>query len=407
MKTKKKSQRVIQTIFSVFMILLCFVIIFLAKAANALEAKGYFTWNPDTQTYEVATIKELPSIHELSENIAVYSKMKNTFFRIDKTYYIISSETVEENIVYNIEPAEAQEVSSKPDKGEPNKLIILSVKFFSKENMLNTVTNLGVWLLTLTMGAGLAIVQAMVYSLRRDKNIDSEECQKVIETYNNRVKMKPLNFAEFIYEDNRNEKIRVYKEKQNEKLAKIKKELLTIDSTKTKKIELLMNKKKKIENQLSPEYINENIDSLYVKYNKLHESNYAANTFEKNVNARKDYSSEGSKLTVMSIKKIIMSVIMTMILAGLTLQLYFTFSLNAGFIIIILTTVLSFGMTTFRAVRLADSIYNTDILGVLRNKTAILEKATVWAQKHPTSEQSFEDVIGFYLDQKLEEINKK
>ena len=90
-----------------------------------------------------------------------------------------------------------------------------------------------------------------------------------------------------------------------------------------------MNKKKKIENQLSQEYINENIDSLYVKYNKLHESNYAANTFEKNVNARKDYSSEGSKLTVMSIKKIIVSVIMTMILAGLTLQLYFTFSLNA------------------------------------------------------------------------------
>ena len=362
-----------------------------------MEAKGYFTWNPETQTYEVATIKELPSIHELSENIEVYSRMKNTFFRIDKTYYRISSETVDGNVVCHIEPVEAQEVSSKPDKGEPNKLIILSVKFFSKENMLNTVTNLGVWLLTLTMGAGLAIVQGMVYSLRRDKNIDSEECQKVIETYNNRVKMKPLNFAEFIYEDNRNEKIRVYKEKQNEKLAKIKKELLTIDSTKTKKIE----------SQLSPEYINENIDSLYVKYNKLHESNYAANTFEKNVNARKDYSSEGSKLTVMSIKKIIVSVISTLILAGLTLQLYFTFSLNAGFIIIILTTVLSFGMTTFRAVKLADSIYNSDILGVLRNKTAILEKATVWAQKHPTDEQSFEDVIGFYLDQKLEEINKK
>lgn len=407
MKTKKKSQRVIQTIFSVFMILLCFTIIFLAKAANALEAKGYFTWNPDTNAWDVATIRNAGSLTELSENIETYSKMNNTFFKIDGTYYRILTTINGEEKSYSIEPIEAQEVTNKPDTGEPNKLIILSVKFFSKENLVKTATDLGVWLLTLTMGAGLAIVQGMVYSLRRDKNVDSEECQKVIETYNNRVKMKPLNFAEFIYEDNRNEKIRVYKEKQNEKLAKIKKELLTIDSTKTKKIESLMSKKKKIENQLSPEYINENIDSLYVKYNKLHESNYAANTFEKNVNARKDYSSEGSKLTVMSIKKIIVSVISTMILAGLTLQLYFTFSLNAGFIIIILTTVLSFGMTTFRAIRLADSIYNTDILGVLRNKTAILERAVVWSQSHPTDEQSFEDVIGFYLDQKLEEINKK
>ena len=139
MKTKKKSQRVVQIIFSVFMIMLCFTIIFLAKAANALEAKGYFTWNPETQTYEVATIKELPSIKELSENIEVYSRMKNTFFRIDKTYYRISSETVEGNVVCHIEPVEAQEVTNKPDKGEPNKLIILSVKFFSKENLVKTL----------------------------------------------------------------------------------------------------------------------------------------------------------------------------------------------------------------------------------------------------------------------------
>lgn len=359
-------------------------------------------WNNESNSYETITIRDEKSLEDI--NTELYKNVDRLYFRVDSVYYKIK---ILDEYKYTYEIIDSETFPSKPTDTIENRIIIVASKFFSKENLKSTLQDLQVWIVSIAIAATMVIVQLIQYNLRRSENIDSDEAQDAISEYNKKVKIKPVNFPEYIAENNRNEKIKVFRAHIQSQLYKVRKKILSTKKTKVKEIELLKLEKEELESYLTPEFIEENIDSISIKYDKLHAENYVYNSYERNNNFRKDYSSENVKVSTMATKKILTSLVMATLISAISLQLYMNFSFNGGFWVIMISTLLSMAMTSFNARKSADSIYRTDILGVINNKSLILEDAIKWALIHPTKEKSYEMLLDDYYKEKLHEESDK
>lgn len=359
-------------------------------------------WNNESNSYENITIRDENSLEDI--NIDLYKNVDRLYFKVDSVYYRIKILDETEN-QYTYEIIDSETFPSKPIDTIQNKIVIVSSKFFSKENLKSTLQDLQVWIVSIAIAITMVIVQLIQYNLKRSENIDSDEAQDAISEYNKKVKIKPVNFPEYIAENNRNEKIKVFRAHIQSQLYKVRKKILT--SNKPKEVEYLKLKKEQLETYLTPEYVENNIDSISVRYDKLHAENYVYNSYEKNTNFRKDYSSENIKVSSMATKKVLTSLVMATLISAISLQLYMNFSFNGGFWVIMISTLLSMAMTSFNARKSADSIYKTDILGVINNKSLILEDSIKWALTHPTSEKSYEMLLDDYFKEKLHEESDK
>lgn len=359
-------------------------------------------WNNESNSYENITIRDENSLEDI--NIDLYKNVDRLYFKVDSVYYRIKILDETEN-QYTYEIIDSETFPSKPTDTIQNKIVIVSSKFFSKENLKSTLQDLQVWIVSIAIAITMVIVQLIQYNLKRSENIDSDEAQDAISEYNKKVKIKPVNFPEYIAENNRNEKIKVFRAHIQSQLYKVRKKILT--SNKPKEAEYLKLKKEQLETYLTPEYVENNIDSISVRYDKLHAENYVYNSYEKNTNFRKDYSSENIKVSSMATKKVLTSLVMATLISAISLQLYMNFSFNGGFWVIMISTLLSMAMTSFNARKSADSIYKTDILGVINNKSLILEDSIKWALTHPTNEKSYEMLLDDYFKEKLHEESDK
>lgn len=419
MTQRSTKRKVFQYILSISLILLCFIAIFLAKCTNNLENKGYFHYDVDSNGrgyYKQVSIRNVSNVDMIEDEARKLQAITDLYFYVDGAYYQAIPEEntkVDENtgeiiteITYNISIIEVIELESKPDIAYRNKLVILKSRFFSKNNLLTTLGDITLWIITVTIAVANVVIELTMYYLRRDENIDSEECQTVLNTYNDRVKLKPVNFDEFIAENNRDEKKKVYMDIHSAELMKIKRKILT-NTNNPRKLAILNAKKEVLIQQLTPEFIEENIDSIDVRYNKLHAENYQLNMYEKNINFRKDYSAEGAKVSMMSIKQGVSSLISFFLFSAITIELYLTFALDASFWLILIAAVGALIMSGMKGLRQGDRIYRSDILGVLKNKTAVLEDSIKWGYNHPTDKESYEAVLEAYYAERIKAESDK
>ena len=393
MKNKKKSQKIFQSIIFSTLIVFSFILVFFIKMLNNVEATGYYTWNPETNNY----VKQLV----IREDVLDDTHPTNYIYLVDGEYFQFNFEEEKFEFLNTVT------VKQIPSKEEPvvDTLIIIKSEFFSLENFQKTIKNPQFWLLTSAVTGCLMISYWAVFTMRRDNRIDSEEYQERSLVYLDRVRLKPVNFSDYIKQNNLAEKKRVYIEETTRKLTKAqtKYDMLPLEQLDSPKANKLKQKIAKLKDCLTDDYINSHIIGLKVKYEALHVDSYRTSDVNINISARKDQSSEKRIMSAIYIRKAVSSILMSAAFTSVVFACYINFALSGEFWLILFATIWGAGCNIGFAWIQAEKIYKREYLGLLNNKISVIEDSIKWAANNKSDEKSFDEILELYTKSKVEE----
>ena len=393
MKNKKKTHKIFQSIIFSTLIVFSFVLVFFIKMLNNVEATGYYTWNPETNTY----VKQLVIRQDTLDD----TNPTNYIYLVDGEYFQFNFEKEKFEFLNTLT------VKEIPSKEEPiiDTLIVIKSEFFSLENFQKTVKDPQYWLLTISVTGCLMISYWSVFTLRRDNRIDSAEYEERSLVYLDRVRLKPVNFSDYIRENNLAEKKRVYIERTTAKLTKAqtKYDMLPLEKLDSPKAKKLKQEIAKLNDALTDEYIDSHILGLKVKYEALHVDSYRSSDINIDISSRKDQSSEKRIMSGIYIRKAVSSILMSAAFTSVVFACYINFSLSGEFWLILFAALWGVGCNVGFAFIQADKIYKNEYLGLLNNKISVIEDSIKWAATHRTDEKSFDEILELYTKTKVEE----
>ena len=393
MKNKKKSHKIFQSIIFSTLIVFSFILVFFIKMLNNVEATGYYTWNPETNNY----VKQLVIRQDTLDD----THPTNYIYLVDGEYYQFNFEEKKFEFLNTIT------VKELPSKEEPvvDTLIVIKSEFFSLENFQKTIKNPQFWLLTTAVTGCLMISYWAVFTMRRDNRIDSDEYQERSLVYLDRVRLKPVNFSDYIKQNNLAEKKRVYIEQTTAKLTKAqyKYDMLPLEKLDSPKAKKLKQEIAKLNDVLTDEYINSHIIGLKVKYEPLHVDSYRTSDININISSRKDQSSEKKIMSGIYIRKAVSSILMSSAFTSVVFACYINFALSGEFWLILFATIWAAGCNVGFAWIQADKIYKREYLGLLNNKISVIEDSMKWAANNKSDEKSFDEILELYTKTKVEE----
>lgn len=256
------------------------------------------------------------------------------------------------------------------------------------------------WIITLACSLSLILAYFAFYNLKRTKNLMSDDFSNKIKVYNERLKLKPVDFPIYIRENNLEEKIRVYKENTLDIIGKYENKYMKIPNEKLNSEKAIKLKEKidSLKERLEEDFINKNIMHMKVKYTELHARNFRKDSFGTIVDDRKDFSNEKFILSKTGAAKVIINVLTTLATNTLILSCALYLSFSPQFFLVILSTLFSMSMNAFFGTLQADRVYREEILIPIENKTIILEQSIAWANKTPN--KTFREVIQDFIDEK-------
>ena len=393
MKNKNKKHKIFQSIIFSTLIVFSFILVFFIKMLNNVEATGYYIWNPETNNY----VKQLVIRKDTLDD----SNPINYICLVDGEYFQFNFEEEKYEFLNTVT------VKQIPSKEEPiiDTLIIIKSEFFSMENFQKTIKNPQFWLLTSAVTGCLMISYWAVFTMRRDNRIDSEEYGERSLVYLDRVRLKPVNFSDYIKQNNLAEKKRVYIEEMTAKLTKAqsKYDMLPLEQLDSPKAKKLKQGIAKLKDALTDEYIDSHILGLKVKYEALHVDSYRTSDVNINISARKDQSSEKRIMSAIYIRKAVSSILMSAAFTSVVFACYINFSLSGEFWLILFATIWAAGCNVGFAFIQADKIYKNEYLGLLNNKISVIESSIKWAANHKSDEKSFDEILELYTKSKVEE----
>lgn len=278
---------------------------------------------------------------------------------------------------------------------------------FSIDGCLKVLSSPTFWLLNIAIAICILVAYISFYYLQKNKKLDDEKFVSIIKIYNDRIKLKPGNFNDYIRENNLTEKIRVFKDMTITRIEKLETKYSKIITEKLKspKAIKLNNEIEKYKNMLTDKYINEHILHLKIKYEEIRAIDFRKDNFSKIISGRKTYSNEKTKLTVVSSWKILTSIIFTLMVNTLIISSYLFFNFSISFFLVLITSIISMGLNAFWAVLQANKLFREEILIPTENKILILEDAVKWASGNLN--KNFRDIINDYLIEKTESIIEK
>ena len=393
MKNKKKSYKIFQSIIFSTLIVFSFILVFFIKMLNNVEATGYYTWNPETNNY----VKQLV----IREDVLDDTHPTNYIYLVDGEFFQFNFENEKYEFLNTII------VKELPSKEQPvvDTLIIIKSEFFSMENFQKTVKNPQFWLLTTAVTGCLMISYWAVFTMRRDNRIDSEEYGERSLVYLDRVRLKPVNFSDYIKQNNLAEKKRVYIEQTTAKLTRVqsKYDMLPLEKLDSPKAKKLKQEISKLNDALTDDYINSHILGLKVKYEALHVDSYRSSDININISSRKDQSSEKRIMSAIYIRKAVSSILMSAAFTSVVFACYINFALSGEFWLILFATIWGAGCNIGFAFMQADKIYKNEYFGLLNNKIAVIEDSIKWAANNKSDEKSFDEILELYTKTKVEE----
>lgn len=393
MKNKKKTHKIFQSIIFSALIIFSFILVFFIKMLNNVEATGYYIWNPETNNY----VKQLVIRQDTLDD----THPTNYIYLVDGEYFQFNFEEEKFEFLNTVE------VKEIPSKEEPiiDTLIVIKSEFFSVENFQKTVKDPQYWLLTTSVTGCLMISYWSVFTLRRDNRIDSAEYEERSLVYLDRVRLKPVNFSDYIRENNLAEKKRVYVERTTAKLTKAqtKYDMLPLEKLDSPKANKLKQEIAKLKDALTDEYIDSHIIGLKVKYEALHVDSYRSSDININISSRKDQSSEKRIMSAIYVRKAISSILMSAAFTSVVFACYINFSLDGEFWLILFAAIWGVGCNAGFAWIQADKIYKNEYLGLLNNKISVIEDSMKWATTHKSDEKSFDEILELYTKTKVQE----
>lgn len=418
MKIKSKNRKTFDTIINIITIVVCFGLVLFIKSLTTMNWNGYYIYNPTTQVMEAKNLKNIDYWDEMEKyyirkNIVtnedgtiteVITYDRSYAFQYNNGFYVVL-----DNIPVEVEYKEVDErpIIENGDDVAQKTLYIIKTKLWTKENFERTVEDPLYYIVSICMALCVILTYNGLYQIRRDSLLDSEEFHDVVSKYNDKVRLKPNNFDDYIAINNLDEKKRVYKEKISLKISKLKYKLVRItkDKLDTKKAKKIENQIESYENQLSDEYIDENIFYLDVKYYKLDPANFRFDEYEDKFNPRQDRSYEKRIMNTIRVRKGVSSLLASLAMAGLVTSVWFSMTIGTDFWVLIGSTVLGMLIQIVRALIQAEKMYKNQIKRPLENKCYIIEQSVQWANGNPP--KTYEQIVEEALSKKIEEAENK
>lgn len=391
-----KKIKIFRTIILILGILGSFILVFLSKSLTTVNFNGYFIYNEQTEVIEGKTVKEVTTRDQID-------LMNDTYiYLLNHSYFVIKDG---EAVIFNIITMDRE--PSLTDNLEANIIYEYKTKFWSKETFDETLGDPLYWVTSLCAAGAVVFAYLGVYYIVKDKLLESEEFISKYKTYNDRCKLKPAGFDDYIRYNNLEEKKRVYKENISIKLSKLKSKLIEIPNEKlnTRKAIILKDKIILLESHLTDDFINDNIMYIKVDYQKITAANFRSGLYGNNINNRKDYSDENKKLVSIVIRKAINSMLSILLFAGLIWSVYFQMSFTVSFWLIITFTLFTVGLNIFFATINSQNMFKNEIIIPLDNKSVILEDSVRWC--NGSEDKSFREIMNEYLQEKINDKKNK
>lgn len=248
------------------------------------------------------------------------------------------------------------------------------------------------WALVLAMTSCTCFVFWGVYRLWRNHRIEDNEFVEKVHTYNNKLDCKRENFPDFIEFDNRNAKKRAFKDRYTEKVSKLREKL---SKAKIKNKPLMV---ERYTHQViscieftTDEFIEENIDSLHVNYEKIYAYTFVENNFGDLISDRKTISNENKIMSLKMTRKAITGTITSALLGILITTAIFIFDFNANFWIFVFTTIFSCIWQALLAIQTSEKMFRKEIERPIINKITVLDRYVKWLADPKNASQSYLD----------------
>lgn len=248
------------------------------------------------------------------------------------------------------------------------------------------------WALVLAMTSCTCFTFWGIYRLWRSHRIEEPEFVDTVKTYNNKLDCKRENFPDFIEEDNRNAKKRAFKDKYTDIVSRLREKVSKAKiKGNTEKMEMYKQKVTATIEFTTDDFIEENIDSLNVKYEKIYAYSFVRDNFGDLISDRKTVSNEARIMGFKMTRKAITGTITSALLGILITTAIFVFEFNANFWIFVCTTIFSCIWQGLLAVQTAERMFRKEIERPVVNKIDVLDRYIKWLADPKHASQSYLD----------------
>ena len=247
------------------------------------------------------------------------------------------------------------------------------------------------WLLTGVLNIVWLIVYYSVYTIKRDSILASDEWIQIADRYRKLVSMKIKNFVDYIRLINLKRKKEAYQKKWNKKLvivqSKIERNLNLLNWRLLRKyanwrLVHLREKEQHRKDKLDDNYINDNLNYLYAKYNHVSVNDFTFSKYSEAKITDKTSSNEDKRLLAIGTNKMLIGFLIngiTVIGVTYVLEGVITFK-QTEFWVTLLSIFISSIIQVYFAISAAKKITDSEIIGPTIVKIKILEDSLMWSE---------------------------
>lgn len=247
------------------------------------------------------------------------------------------------------------------------------------------------WLLTGVLNIVWLIVYYSVYTIKRDSILASDEWIQIADRYRKLISMKIKNFVDYIRLINLKRKKEAYQIKWNKKLvrvqSKIERNLNLLNWRLLRryanwKLVHLREKEQHRKDKLDDNYINDNLNYLYAKYNHVSVNDFTFSKYSEAKITDKTSSNEDKRLLAIGTNKMLIGFLINGItVIGVTyiLEGVITFK-QTEFWVTLLSIFISSIIQVYFAISAAKKITDSEIIGPTIVKIKILEDSLMWSE---------------------------
>lgn len=253
------------------------------------------------------------------------------------------------------------------------------------------------WVLSSAIAMAWTVIYTVVFSVVKERKILDNHL--LFTTFKEINGNRPHNFGDYLKRvENIRRKKMAYIEKMEHELAKVQNamEKIPLENHHTKKYIKLKRKEENILSKSTPQYIDEHILSLSVKYNKVSIEHFTFAITTAKV-TDKTNSEENKQFAKKVFNKMILGVLVG--LSGVsilsTLTVIFEWK-DSGMWVTLIMIIVSLFIQVYTASLDAEAITDSEIIAPTQTKIKILEESLLW-EEADLSKQPFEKAIKNYV----------
>lgn len=254
------------------------------------------------------------------------------------------------------------------------------------------------WVLSLAISLAWVVIYAVVFTTVKEKKIASEKA--LFEEFETKNKNRPNNMRDYLkLVENVKRKKTAYYDKMENELSKIQAhiEKFPIEKEDCRKVQKLKKKEQEIIRKSSPEYVDEHLLSLSVKYNRVSLEHFTFAITSAKVTDKTE-SNEQKKFFRKIFSRVITGVLISISGVGIVSSLKGVFEWkDTGLWITLLLILVSIFMQVYCASVDADMIVDSEIIAPTKTKIKIIDDSLLWSEADLTN-KPFEKMINDYIE---------